>query len=165
MHPLKARASVALLCALGLATASGIAHARLERGSEGPEVRKVQEALKAKGIYTGSVDGKFGQSTEEAVWTFQKQSGLKADGIVGQRTLDKLLPVAAPKDPKLRSGSKDTEAVKRLQNLLNAKGADVKVDGKFGKSTVDAVKAFQKKSGLTPVDGVVGEKTWAKLKA
>lgn len=155
----------AILALATLTFAAGPAFARLERGDSGEEVRKVQEVLKAKGLYTGTVDGKFGASMEAAVKKFQQQNGLGADGVVGQKTLDKLLPVAAPKDPKLRSGSKDAEAVKRLQNLLNAKGANIKVDGKFGKGTVDAVKAFQKKNQLTPVDGVAGPKTWDKLKA
>ena len=160
-HPLR----LSILALAALAFAAGPALARLERGDSGDEVRKVQEILKTKGIYTGDADGKYGASTEAAVKKFQQQNGLGADGVVGQKTLDKLFPVAAPKDPKLRSGSTDTEAVKRLQNLLNAKGASVKVDGKFGKGTVDAVKAFQKKNQLTPVDGVAGPKTWEKLKA
>ena len=37
------------------------------------------------------------------------------------------------------------------------------LDGRLGKKTRSAIKAFQKKSGLAS-DGVVGEKTWAALK-
>ena len=35
-------------------------------------------------------------------------------------------------------------------------------DGDFGKDTLAAVKKYQLKHGLSP-DGIVGEKTWAKL--
>lgn len=58
----------------------------------------------------------------------------------------------------LRYGSRGDE-VKRLQTLLNA---GLKVDGIFGVNTLNAVKAFQKETGLV-VDGIVGPKTWAKL--
>ena len=38
------------------------------------------------------------------------------------------------------------------------------IDGKLGKKTKSAIKAFQRKQGLTS-DGVIGEKTWSALKA
>lgn len=59
-------------------------------GSRGSEVKAIQEKLKERGIYTGSVDGVFGSATKTAVQKFQKQSGLTADGIAGPQTLKKL---------------------------------------------------------------------------
>lgn len=56
----------------------------------------------------------------------------------------------------LRKGSKGEE-VKTLQRLLN-----VYPDGIFGSLTEEAVHVFQNENGLFP-DGIVGEKTWAKL--
>lgn len=53
--------------------------------------------------------------------------------------------------------------VKTLQILLNGLGFDCgKADGEFGDKTDKAVKAFQKKHGLT-ADGIVGKDTWNKL--
>ena len=53
--------------------------------------------------------------------------------------------------------------VKNLQTVLNkALGMTMKVDGKFGKGTTSAIKAFQKANGLK-ADGVLGAKTRAKL--
>ncbi len=64
--------------------------------------------------------------------------------------------------PTLRRGN-NGESVKELKELLNEKhGAELKVDGNFGKATEAAVKAFQQAHGLT-VDGIVGPKTWAAL--
>lgn len=64
--------------------------------------------------------------------------------------------------PTLRRGSQGDE-VADLQTILNARyGADLEVDGNFGKATETAVKAFQKANGLT-ADGVVGAKTWKAL--
>lgn len=64
--------------------------------------------------------------------------------------------------PTLRRGSKG-ELVKSVQEYLNDEiGAGLEPDGIFGEKTEDAVKAFQKKHGLT-VDGIVGPKTWAAM--
>ena len=64
--------------------------------------------------------------------------------------------------PTLRRGSQG-EAVMELQALLNAKyGADLEVDGNYGKATEAAVRAFQKAHGLT-ADGICGPKTWKAL--
>lgn len=57
------------------------------RGSSGSEVRKIQEKLKRWGYYTGNVDGIYGSKTEAAVKKFQKNNGLKVDGIAGKETL------------------------------------------------------------------------------
>lgn len=64
--------------------------------------------------------------------------------------------------PTLRRGNQGDE-VADLQTILNARyGADLEVDGNFGKATEAAVKAFQKSHGLI-ADGIVGAKTWAAL--
>ncbi len=49
--------------------------------------KQIQRALKNAGFYQGSIDGKIGPKTKEAIVKFQKAKGLKADGIVGKRTL------------------------------------------------------------------------------
>ncbi len=54
------------------------------------------------------------------------------------------------------------EDVKLAQTLLNKHGAGIEVDGIFGPATDSAVKAFQKKRGLT-ADGVIGQDTWNAL--
>lgn len=64
-------------------------------------------------------------------------------------------------DEVLRFGDRGPD-VRRLQEQLNSKGANVEADGDFGEKTQDAVKAFQEQQGLT-ADGVVGPKTSAAL--
>jgi peptidoglycan hydrolase-like protein with peptidoglycan-binding domain len=69
---------------------------------------------------------------------------------------------ATATDPILRQGDSGA-AVTRLQQLLNAKGINVKVDGDFGNATRAAVVQFQKQSGIA-TDGIVGPRTWQALR-
>jgi hypothetical protein len=66
--------------------------------------------------------------------------------------------------PTLKKGSKG-EYVKRMQNLLIAKGFTLPMfgaDGDFGKETLQALKDFQTAISLT-VDGICGPSTWSEL--
>lgn len=54
-------------------------------------------------------------------------------------------------------------AVRQLQNELNKRGYGLAEDGIFGKKTRSAVRDYQKKNGLTMVDGIAGDETWGSL--
>ena len=58
----------------------------LQRGDKGGAVRTLQRALKLAGFFRASIVDSFGPVTEAAVKSFQKSAGLKADGIVGEKT-------------------------------------------------------------------------------
>ncbi len=58
------------------------------RGSRGETVSEIQSVLKNEGLYFGAIDGIFGAQTESAVIQYQKNYGLKVDGIVGSKTLE-----------------------------------------------------------------------------
>ena len=55
-----------------------------------PTTRDIQLALKNAGFYQGSVDGKMGPQTHDAIKEFQRVHGLKDDGVVGKLTWAKL---------------------------------------------------------------------------
>lgn len=57
---------------------------------KGQNVRNLQIRLKELGYLAGKVDGAFGRETLAAVQAFQRANGLEADGIAGQKTLNKL---------------------------------------------------------------------------
>ena len=69
-----------------------------KEGASGADVKRIQEALKAKGFNPGAIDGEFGPGTEAAVIAFQKSEGLAADGIVGLQT-QKALGIVEPETP------------------------------------------------------------------
>ena len=141
------------------------------RGCTGDAVKTLQDKLNTLGYNSGNVDGIFGAKTYAAVTAFQKANGLGVDGIVGKLTWGKLYGVspAMPVEtttvvgrPMVSHGSRG-DAVRKLQELLNALGYDCgSVDGIFGSKTKAAVLAFQKANGLG-ADGIVGPLTWAKL--
>ena len=134
-----------------------------------------------------TVDGIFGAEMTATVKRFQRQFSLTADGTVGRQTWYKISYIyVSVKDlaeltsegetssgslsdgtwggRTLRTGSSGS-AVEQLQFWLNTISQyvssipSVTVDGRFGSGTAAAVRAFQRRYGLT-VDGVVGEATW-----
>lgn len=142
----------------------------LYRGCTGDAVKTLQDKLNTLGYNSGNVDGIFGAKTYAAVTAFQKANNLGVDGIVGKLTWAKLYGVspAMPVEttvvgrPMVSYGSRG-DAVRKLQELLNALGYDCgSVDGIFGSKTKAAVLAFQKANGLA-ADGIVGPLTWGKL--
>lgn len=79
-----------VLAALSFLYPSPAAEALSKNGSTGGEVKAIQETLKDRGLYSGSIDGIYGAGTQAAVKKFQKQQGLTADGIAGPLTLKRL---------------------------------------------------------------------------
>lgn len=71
----------------------------LVRGSAGTDVRELQGRLKFLGFYKGNIDGSFGYSTYWAVRNFQYKFGMKVDGVVGQKTKNKLVSATRGYNP------------------------------------------------------------------
>src|SRR5215475_94862 len=135
----------------------------LKQGSTGPEVRDLQQALKALGFDPGPVDGVFGARTQGAVKAFQQAREITVDGIVGRVTWINI-DEADQTEPVLRLGSSGLP-FRRLQSRMTAVGFDTGgVDGRFSQRTEWAVKDLQQRAHLA-VDGVVGPKTWAVVDA
>lgn len=136
----------------------------LYAGNQGAAVRALQEALEELGFYSGKIDGDFGSGTKNAVISFQRQNGLTQTGTA-DGALQQLLFEGKPKNAKgkavsvktvsylegalIQSGSTG-EAVEKLQTRLKELGYyTATVDGDCGSGTVNAIKKFQKKAGLS----------------
>ena len=143
----------------------------LRKGATGSAVKDLQTKLKKLGFYNAYVDGSYGDTTVAAVKAFQKKYNLTADGVAGSETLKKLDSAyknadsnTSTDDDSLRKGATGT-AVKTLQTNLKKLGFyTAYVDGSFGATTESAVKAFQRKYGLT-ADGVAGSATLKKIES
>ena len=146
-------------------------------GEVSDDVRDMQRALKSKGYYKGSIDGKFGQKTRSAVYRYQKAIGLKGDGKPGDRTLTALYHGTSaindvnsnktdstkPKNPSTLCYGCTGARVRQLQRALKVLGYfKGSIDGKFGEMTELAVRKFQTARKLH-VDGMVGKDTLASI--
>ncbi|MFM9085572.1 MAG: peptidoglycan-binding protein [Acidimicrobiia bacterium] len=122
-------------------------------GQSGDDVRRLQEALIARGFsLKGGIDGVFSERTRATLKAFQRVVGFKSTGVVDDRTA-KLLGLLAPTtlDPAALPATGATgDAVWSLQQALINAGVPVKggADGVFGLATTIAIGAFQQSRGL-----------------
>ena len=58
-----------------------------KKGSKGAGAKRVQQALKARKLYTGKIDGTFNAKCEEALKKFQESIGNDPTGVVDRDTL------------------------------------------------------------------------------
>ncbi len=117
-------------------------------GQRGTDIRAVEARLDALGFDTGKVDGTFDAKTLAAIHAFRKQ--------------DKLVP---DKGDAIGAQLAQTSQFRVKQAELNLKllGRDPgKADGRFTSDTARAVRAFQRRQGLT-VTGEANRATRAAL--
>jgi lysozyme family protein len=128
------------------------------------EIAALQVALRAKGVYKGSVDGIAGPDTATAIRGFQRRARLGVDGVVGPRTRRALGRLGRPAlgSRVLRAGARGWD-VAELQFLLSSHGFPAGTfDGTFGARTAAALRRFQRWAGLD-ADGRAGPATLAAL--
>lgn len=145
---------LALLAGTGVAEAAGR-----------PGVAALQVALRAHGLYLGTIDGHAGAGTRSAVRSFQARNGLAVDGVAGPRTRRALGRRGRPgyRSRSLSSGDFGWD-VAALQFKLAWRGfPSGPIDGGFGSRTASAVQRFQAWAGLG-ADGVVGRATFNALR-
>ena len=149
----------------------------LQSGADGNHVTALQEALIELGFLRGTADGIYGSATAQAVMAFQRANSYPVNGYAdanlqalifngkpvnasGKKTEVRTLP--AIEGITVRSGDKGV-IVRTIQTELMKKGYyKSSITGTYDNATVTAVKAFQKKNGLTQ-DGICGKDTQALL--
>ncbi|MFS0560151.1 N-acetylmuramoyl-L-alanine amidase [Terribacillus sp. 179-K 1B1 HS] len=144
----------------------------LRKGSRGEAVKDLQEKLIAKGFSLPKygTDGHYGDETVAAVKSLQKAAGITVDGIYGPASAKALNSYKKPAAKKTTSKASGSAIVPYPGKLIRkgSRGKDVeriqravkvKADGIFGSGTEAAVKAYQKRKGLS-ADGIVGPDTW-----
>lgn len=157
----------ALAVTLILAVSASLAFAGEMPAPGNPEIAALQVGLRGRGLYTGTVDGVLGASTQTALRRFQVRAGLVADGVPGRRTREALGFY----------GRRSPLGVRRLS--LGARGWDVAAlqfalawhgfpsatfDGVLGSHTEAALRGFQAWAGIKPT-GLAGPATLAALRA
>ena len=165
---------MAMILVLSVAATALAAYNTIPYGEQSNDVRKMQNALKKKGFYSGTVDGKFGPSTKSAVIKYQKYLGITADGKPGNKTLTALYEGRSainqanntelknsiePSNPRTLHYGQTGTRVKNLQRALYKAGVyKGSIDGVLGDLTLAAVKKYQYQVGLR-ADGLAGTQT------
>jgi peptidoglycan hydrolase-like protein with peptidoglycan-binding domain len=138
----------------------------LRRGSEGPEVQRLQEELADIGYLTRAQlltgPGKFGPQTEAALKNFQRDNHIDAGGALDAETQAAFTEL----NTGVRTGSRGN-VVRGLQDRLVEVGALTVAEvasgpGIFGPKTDAALKTFQRNHGIDPT-GVLTDETYQSL--
>jgi LysM repeat protein len=124
-----------------------------------PQTAGLQVALRAQGLYRGSIDAISGPGTVGAVRAFQRIHGLPVTGLADARTRRALGPLGRPLfgARQLRRGAFGWD-VAVLQFLLVRQGISVPINAYFDGPTAHGVKLLQRRLHLQH-DGVVGPHT------
>ncbi len=145
-----------------------VTYTALREGDSGQKVRTLQQALYELGYYTGGVDGRYGSGTTDAVVAFQTRNGIPVTGYADEGTLEVLYSSNAVEAPSptgsyvtLRPGDSG-EDVWEMKDILLQLGYSPSDNSLYDTQTEEAVKAFQRRNGLT-VDGIAGPATLKRL--
>ena len=138
----------------------------IKRTSVGETVLKWQKFLISKKYEIGSLDGIFGQKTEDATKDWQKKNNLKADGIVGSKSFEKAKTqgfeyneVSMWYPPKPSFGSPSLSAIKEMFGEFSydrLPNGEIKIGGGWVKDNIVEVEIKQLKGVLgAPTSGKV----------
>jgi protein-glutamine gamma-glutamyltransferase len=110
----------------------------IARGSRGDAVRVVQQALSDLGFLHGAADGSFGPVSVAALQAFQKSQNLRADGVLGPKTLkalDTALASAPPSSGGSTSGTTPGGTTPAGGDAASIAASDLDTDAQHGKIT------------------------------
>jgi peptidoglycan hydrolase-like protein with peptidoglycan-binding domain len=139
-----------------------VTKAWLQVGDTGDKVKELQEKLCKLG-YTVSVDGIYGKETKNAIYNFQQDTKICADGLAGDETLAMLdTKIAELNKPKPAPAPVNQDNVNLQHNLNRLKIATLVEDGVVGPLTIEAIRKFQSIVGAS-IDGVAGSDTLAAI--
>ncbi len=126
-------------------------------------VSEIQQALSARGLYSGDIDGISGPQTDAAIRKFQSSVGIAPTGVASPDLLARLQLASSPSErtqsinraPSIAAISTDPGVVKAVQTVLQDIGyGPLQADGILGEQTKAAIQRFERDNGLG-VSGVI----------
>lgn len=128
--------------------------------AETESVKRAQTILREMDLYYGEITGNIGTKTKNAIAAFQKKHGLSGSGTLTAETISKLEAVyAADNAPQQDTADQaEKDDVIRAQTILRELDLYYgEITGNIGTKTKNAIKAFQKKYGLSETGTLTGE--------
>jgi peptidoglycan hydrolase-like protein with peptidoglycan-binding domain len=104
---------------------------KLKVGAKGPDVLALQQRLTELGYWNGKADGKFGGTTQQAIYALQKAAGIGRDGTAGPKTFKALDDGVRPKAKSTSGRTVEINLKKQLLMLVD----DGKISQIFNTST------------------------------
>jgi peptidoglycan hydrolase-like protein with peptidoglycan-binding domain len=134
--------------AVGAVAVLGLAQSGVAAGD--PAVAALQVALRARGFYSGPIDGVTGPRTAIGIRRTQRQAHLAVDGVVGPRTRTALGRLGQHPLGSRIMGLRDVGwDVSELQFMLAWHGfPSGAFDGRLGKRTAAALRRFNRWAGF-----------------
>jgi len=131
--------------------------------SANPGVLALQCFFQERGLYSGKLNGDYNTKLLAATQSWQQGHGFPV--TQGWRRPDWMSLLADGPRPVLKFGSASDD-VRRVQRSLNAarRKYALAISGTFDQSTVDAVKDWQLRNGLT-ADGIITNPEWKALRS
>src|SRR4029453_9067797 len=94
MPMLVATLILCLLCGWPLGSATSQPRTTPEPSLTPDEIKQAQESLKTEGLHPGSIDGRLGPRTRQAVRAYQAREGFPPTGVLDAATFSRLAPRA-----------------------------------------------------------------------
>ncbi len=105
-------------------------------GMEGDDIEDLQQQLKDLG-YMSQVTGYYGETTVEALKSFQSENKLSADGMCGPKTFTLLYSDDAKESPNKRKEARTTANIDKMISTAKDQLGDPYILGKRGPSSFD----------------------------
>lgn len=109
----------------------------LSKGSKGEAVTAMQKRLKQLGYFEGEASGTFDAVTRTAVIAFQKDNKLTADGVVGDKTMNKMF------DPEAKHAREKKTAKQEPKKAKSNTQASTKEEGPSQNATTEEEKKVE----------------------
>jgi peptidoglycan hydrolase-like protein with peptidoglycan-binding domain len=113
-------------------------------------VTAVQEALAARGLYDGKVDGKLGAKTRASIAAYETRYGLPATGTPSESLIAHLQRTAALRIQPAPAAEARDKQLANVQSALNRIGyGPIQVTGRMDSETADSIRRFELDNGMT----------------
>lgn len=116
-------------------------------------VTAVQEALAARGMYDGKVDGKLGTKTRASIAAYETRYGLPETGTPSESLVAHLQRTAALRVQPAPAAETRDKRLMNVQSALNSIGyGPIQVTGRMDPETADSIRRFELDNGM-PITG------------